>query len=188
MIGLYLRLAARTVPRAGVYVFISVAGLALGIGAALLIALYVDDELGYDRWLPNYDRIYLISVRSPDGSMTDGGPSDVGRWVADEFPQFEAVTRIAPGGGLVKHDGREVSESIAWADPNVFRVLELPVVAGALDGALDEPNTIVLTRRLAETYFGRPNPLGETLVVDDVSLTVTAVIEDLPTNTSLALD
>jgi putative ABC transport system permease protein len=188
MLGHYLRLAARTVPHAGPYVLISVAGLALGIGAALLIAIYVDDELGYDRWLPNHDRIYLISVRSPDGSMTDGGPSDVGRWVADEFPQFEAVTRLAPGGGPVKHDGREVEESIAWADPNVFRVLELAVVAGTLEGALDEPNTLVLTRRLADKYFGRPNPLGETLVVDEVSFIVTAVIEDLPTNTSLELD
>jgi putative ABC transport system permease protein len=189
MIGHYLRLAVRTVPRAGPFVLISVVGLAIGLGAALLIALYVQDELSYERWLLDSDRIYLVSVRSPDGSMTDRGPTDIGLWVASDFPQFESVTRLSLGGGFFSRDAHEFTETITWADSNVFDVLRFPVVAGKLEGALDNPDTLVLTRRLAEKYFGRPDPIGETLVLDDRhAMTVTAVIENLPSNTHLDVD
>ena len=189
MIGHYLHVAARTIPRAGPFVFISIAGLAIGLGAALLIGLYVQDELSYERWLPDSDRVYLISVRSPDGSMTAASPSDVGRWVAADFPQFEAVTRLGRTSGFFKRDEHEFTEEIVWADPNVFDVLRFPVIAGTLAGALDEPDTLVLTRRLAEKYFGRPDPLGETLVLDgEHAVKVTAVIEDLPSNTHWRID
>jgi putative ABC transport system permease protein len=189
MIGHYLRLAIRNIPRAGPFVLISVVGLGIGLGAALLIGLYVQDELSYERWLPDSDRIYMVSVRSPDGSMTDRGPVDIGHWVASDFPQFEAVTRLVLGGGFFTRDDHEFTETITWADSNVFDVLRFPVVAGRLEGALDNPDTLVLTRRLAEKYFGRPDPIGETLVLDDAHpMTVTAVIEDLPSNTHLYID
>ncbi len=189
MIGHYLHLAARGVPRAGPFVLISIVGLAIGLGAALLIGLYVHDELSYERWLPNSERIYLISVRWPDGSMNDSSPSDVGRWVASDYPQFEAVTRLQPNGGFFKRDEHVFNESIVWADANVFKVLRFPVVAGKLEGALDEPNTLVLTRRLAEKYFGRPDPIGETLLFNgERPMKITAVIENLPSNTHLFVD
>ena len=184
MIGHYLRLAARNVPRAGPFVLISIVGLAIGLGAALLIGLYVHDELSYEHWLPDSDRIYLISVRSPDGSMTDRSPSDVGRWIDADYPQFEVVTRLQPNGGYFKREEHAFSENIVWADANVFDVLRFPVVAGKLEGALDEPNTLVLTRRLAEKYFGRPDPIGETLLFNgERPMKITAVIENLPSNT-----
>jgi len=189
MIGHYLHLAVRNVPRAGPFVLISIVGLAIGLGAALLIGLYVNDELSYEHWLPNSDRVYLISVRSPDGSMTDRSPSDVGRWVAADYPQFEVVTRLQPNGGYFKREERAFSENIVWADANVFDVLRFPVVAGKLEGALVEPNTLVLTRRLAEKYFGRPDPIGETLLFNgERPMKVTAVIENLPSNTHLFID
>jgi putative ABC transport system permease protein len=189
MIGHYLLLATRSIPRAGPFVFISIVGLAIGLGAALLIGLYVHDELSYERWLPNSDRVYLISVRSPDGGMTDRGPSDIGRWIAADYPQFEAVTRLQPNGGFFKRDEHVFSEDIVWADPNVFDVLRFPVIAGTLEGALDQPNTLVLTRRLAEKYFGRPDAVGETLLFNgERPMKVTAVIENLPSNTHLSLD
>jgi len=189
MIGHHLHLAARSIPRAGPFVFISIVGLAIGLGAALLIGLYVYDELSYERWLPNSDRVYLISVRSPDGSMTDRGPSDVGRWVAADYPQFEAVTRLQPNGGFFKRDEHVFSENIVWADANVFDVLRFPVIAGTLAGALDQPNTLVVTRRIAEKYFGRADVVGETLLFNgERAMKVTAVIENLPSNTHLFVD
>jgi putative ABC transport system permease protein len=186
MIGNYLYLAARSLPRAGPFVFLSIAGLAIGLGAALLIGLYVQDELSYERWLPDSERVYLISVRSPDGSMTQGSPSDVGHWVAADFPQFEAVTRIGRVGTFFKRDEHEFTEQVAWADANVFDVLRFPAVAGTLAGSLAEPDSLVLTRRIAEKYFGRPDPLGETLLLEGTRpMKVTAVIEDLPSSSTL---
>ena len=189
MIGHYLLLAARNLPRAGPFVAVSIVGLAIGLGAALLIALYVHDELGYERWLPDSDRVHLISVRSPAGGMTDGSPSNVGQWIASDYPQFEVVTRLTPSGGFFKRDEHEFSEQVFWADPNFFDVFQFPVVAGTLKGALDKPDTLVLTRRHAEKYFGRSDPLGQTMVLDGKhAMTVTAVIEDLPSNTHFAMD
>jgi putative ABC transport system permease protein len=189
MIGHHLLIAARNVPRAGPFVAVSIVGLAIGLGAALLIALYVHDELGYERWLPESDRVHLISVRSPAGGMTDASPSNVGQWIASDFPQFEIVTRLTASSGFFKRDEHEFSELVYWADPNFFEVFQFPVVAGTLNGALDEPDTLVLTRRHAEKYFGRSDPLGQTLVLDGShAMTVTAVIEDLPSNTHLTMD
>lgn len=186
MIGHYLHLAARNVPRAGPFVLISIVGLAIGLGAALLIGLYVHDELSYEHWLPDSERIYLISVRSPDGSMNDSSPSDVGNWIKADFPQFEEVTRLTRGNTFFKRDEHEFSEVITWADSNVFDVLRFPVVAGTLKGALDEPETLVITRRFAEKYFGRPDPIGETLLLEGKRpMKVTAVIENLPSSTTL---
>ncbi len=189
MIGRHLLVTLRGLRRARAYSLISVVGLAIGIGAALLIALYVNDELAYERWLPDSDRVYLISVRSPDGGMTDWGPSDVRDWVVGEFPQFAAVTRLFASDGFFTRDGHQVSANIVWADPNVSDVLRFPVIAGSLIGALDKPDTLVLTRRAAGRFFGRPDPLGETLVLDNKhTLTVTAVIEDLPSNTDFPIE
>ncbi len=189
MIGNYLLLAARNLPRAGPFVAVSIVGLAIGLGAALLIALYVHDELGYERWLSDSDRVHLISVRSPAGGMTDGSPSNVAQWIASEYPQFEAVTRLTPSGGFFKRDEHEFSEQVFWADANFFDVFQFPVVAGTLKGALDKPDTLVLARRHAEKYFGRADPLGQTMVLDGKhAMTVTAVIEDLPSNTHFAMD
>ncbi len=189
MIGHYLHLAARSVPRAGPFVLISIVGLAIGLGAALLIGLYVHDELSYERWLPGSDRVYLISVRYPDGRMTDGSPSDLGHWITSDFPQFEAVTRLWRQQSFFKRDERDFSETFMWADSSVFDVLHFPVVAGTLEGALDEPETLVLTRRLAEKYFSRPDPIGETLLFEGKRpMKVTAVIENPPSNTNLTID
>ena len=189
MIGRYLLLAARTVPRAGPFVSISIVGLAIGLGAALLIALYVHDELGYDGWLPNSERIHLISVRSPAGGMTDYGPSDVRGWLTSEFPQLEVVTRLTQSAGFIKRDEHEFNEQVYWADPNFFDVFPFPLVAGSLEGALAQPDTVVISRRHAQKYFGRPDPLGETLLLNGTQpMAVTAVIEDLPSNTHFAID
>lgn len=187
MLGHYLTLAVRNVSRAGLYVFVSIAGLALGLGAALLIGIYVHDELGYDKWLPNSERIYQISVRSPAGGMTDSGPSDIGKWVAADFPEFEVVTRLFPESAVFRKNDFVANEWITWADANVFDVFQLPVVAGTLNGALERPDTLVLTRETAERFFGRADAIGETLTVGDHLMTVTAIIENLPSNTHLSL-
>jgi putative ABC transport system permease protein len=99
------------------------------------------------------------------------------------------IVLLLADGGFFKVDEHEFNEQIFWVDPNFFEVFRFPVVAGNLRGALDNPDTLVLTRRQAEKYFGRPDPLGETLVLDGKhAMTVTAVIEDLPSNTHFEMD
>jgi putative ABC transport system permease protein len=188
MIRNYLKLTLRHVMRAKLYAGISVSGLAIGFAAAVLIGLYVHDELTYERWLPNSERIYRVSPSTDAVGETGAGPSDVGLWLANDYPrEIEAVTRLFRARGFFKRGDVELGEQIVWADANVFDVFRFPVVRGALDGALDRPDGLVLTHTTAHKYFGDEDPIGATLLYNGREpLVVTAVIEDLPSNTHLS--
>jgi len=190
MLRHYVSLAFRHVARNKLYALISVTGLAVGLGAATLIALYIHDELSYERWLPNSDRIYRVSPTSDVTGEAAGGPSDIGPWLANDYPEeVEAVTRLFPGGGFFKRGDVELRDQILWADANVFEVFRYPVVRGGLASALDRPDGLVLTRSAARRYFGDGDPLGQTLLFNGREpMVVNAVIEDLPSNTHLAFN
>jgi putative ABC transport system permease protein len=97
MLRHYFSLAIRHVARTKLYALISVTGLAIGFGAATLVGLYVYDELTYERWLPNSDRIYRVSASTPTIGESCCGTSDIGLWLANDYPeQLEAVTRLFP--------------------------------------------------------------------------------------------
>jgi putative ABC transport system permease protein len=188
MLGHYLWTALRYVGRTKLYAVISVVGLAMGFAATTLIGLYVHDELTYEHWLPNSDRIFRVSPSTQISGETAGGPSDIGLWLANDYPQIEAVTRLFRSSGFFKRGDRELSEQIVWADANVFQVFRYPVSSGTLEGALERPDSVVLTRTTAKKYFGDQDPLGETLLyAGREPMIVTAVIEDLPSNTHLAI-
>jgi putative ABC transport system permease protein len=190
MLRHYLSLTARHVARNKLYAPISITGLAIGFGAATLIGLYIHDELSYERWLPDSDRIYRVSPSSDVTGEAAGGPSDIGLWLANDYPeQIETTTRLFRGGGFFKRGDLELREQITWADANVFDVFQYPVIRGTLDGALERPDGLVLTRRTAQRYFGDSDPLGQTLLYNGREpLVVNAVIEDLPSNTHLAIN
>ncbi len=191
MLRHYVALALRNVARAKLYAAISVVGLAVGFGAATLIGLYVHDEVTYDRWLPNHDRIFQVSASASTGAPSGVGPSDLGKWLESDYPQLEHVTRLFRDyqAFFVPSDRTDfkANEPIVWVDANVFGVFRFPVVAGSLDGALDKPDSLVLSRRTAEKYFGKAeSAVGKTLLWNGQQpMVVTAVIAPLPSNTHL---
>ncbi len=194
----YLAAALRNLVRNRVYASINIAGLALGFTAALLIALFVRDELSYDRFFPDYQHIYLVgSETSLPGRATetpDVTPGDLAPLLKADFPEVGAITRLGPEDVLVRQGASETVEDIVWADPSIFEVFKFPVVAGSLDSALVDAGGIVITRSIARKYFGRDDPLGQVLTFTMISsggtsmndaFKVTAVIADLPSNTNL---
>jgi putative ABC transport system permease protein len=188
----YLATALRNLVRNKLYAAINIIGLAVGLAAALLIALFVRDELSYDQWIPGHERVYAVhsTVVSPNNSFHNArAPGMTAGLLAQDFSQIKAVTRFAPGGfSGIRHGDLEFREVITWADPNLFEVLALLAVAGNLATALQEPNDVVLTRSMARKYFGSDNPVGQTLEADrKMVMRVTAVLEDLPSNTPLNL-
>ena len=189
MLGHYLALAVRNIARTKLYAAISAVGLAIGFGAATLIGLYVHDELTYDRWLPNHERIYQVSAALSTGVPTGVGPSDLGQWLASDYPQFEHVTRLFRDLAFFVPSDRpdfKANEIVVWADASVFDVFRFPVVSGSLDGALDQPDSVVLTRTIARKFFGDTDAVGKTLLWrGEQPMTVTAVIEDLPSSSHL---
>jgi putative ABC transport system permease protein len=190
MLRHYLSLALRHIACNRLYALISVMGLAIGFGAATLIGLYLHDELTYELWLPNSERIYRVGPSTETSGEAAGGPSDIGLWLANDYPeQLEVVTRLfRGGGGFFERNETELREPIVWADANVFKVFQFTVLSGRLDGALDRPDGLVLTRDAAQRHFGDDDPIGQTLLYNGREpMVVNAVIENLPSNTHLAV-
>ncbi|HEY2356667.1 MAG TPA: ABC transporter permease [Phenylobacterium sp.] len=191
----YLAAALRNLARNRLYAGITIAGLAVGFAAAMLIALFVRDEYSYDKFIPGHERIFRLSeVVTPTGGKPSDSPYTPTRLAAAlrlEFPQMDTVARAAVQGFPPEVRHGEVSaaeQGVEWADPEFFRIMPMPTVAGDLAHALDAPDAVVINRTTARKYFGRDAPIGETLLVDKRPLRVTAVIEDLPSNTEVIGD
>ena len=194
MIRSYVTAALRNLTRNGLYNLIIISGLAVAMSAALLIAMFVHGELSYDE-LPLYERTYLLrTVLSRSGlesEIWDHSPSNFAAAMKLDFPQIEKIARLVPQNSQVgiRKGQIESNEQIAWADPDIFDVLRVPTIAGDPRTALQNPNTVVITRKIALKYFGRENPVGDTLEFDRQQvLTVTGVLADRPPNSQLQFD
>lgn len=209
----YLAAALRNLARNRFYAAINICGLAVGFCAALLIVLYVRSEYSHDRFFPGYSDVYLLTAHRDTvapGMWQDPQdatlPDEAAKLVA-KFPQMQAVARVMPAGNppRIRRGQVEANEtSFVWADPSFFRVIPLSVLAGDLQTALAAPDSVVLTRTAARKYFGRDEPLGEMLEVNPAlgpdatrvsptfgephPMRVTAIIEDLPSNSYLKGD
>jgi putative ABC transport system permease protein len=190
----YLVAAFRNFARNEVYAGLTVAGLAIGFAAAILIALYVRDELSWDRFLPDYGNIYQLTTTARVATAPPAEIAETEVWVAPLLvEQFSGIQVTRLQGTLfppvVRHGDVHVAErTFEWADPSFFRVFQVPVVAGDPSRALDAPDGVVMTQAMARKYFGRDAPIGETLLVDGHAMRVGAVIADPPSNTNLVGD
>jgi putative ABC transport system permease protein len=210
MLRSYLAAALRNLVRNRLYAAINIAGLAVGVCAALLIMLFVRDEYSYDRFFPGYRDVYLLT-ETKDGidrrlltERWDFSFPDLAAKLSVEFPQISAVARImtADDPPHIRHGQVEADETgFLWVDPSFFRVAPMKSLAGDLQTALATPDSVVLTRTAARKYFGRDRPLGELLEVNPAlgsdaakvsiafstphPMRVTAIIDDLPSNSYL---
>jgi putative ABC transport system permease protein len=186
----YLTTAWRSAGRDRLHTIINVLGLSIGLGAAILIALYIRHELSYDNFLTGNDRVYRVTTQLTDPGRRmvwypDAPQHTVASLVA-EFPEIDSAARLTSDRAGVRHGQVEASEGIYWADPGLLTVLGLKTIAGDAATALDTPDSVVLTRSMARKYFGTDAPLGATLELNrKTPMRVTAVIEDLPSNTHL---
>jgi putative ABC transport system permease protein len=193
MLQNYAAAALRNLARNPLYSLANLIGLAVGIAAAALIALYVRDEFNYEAFIPDYRNIYLVETTAtpPEGHApleALPGQTIVASWLRLDVPAVAHVARIMPALLSFRRGEVEAMETLLWADPDLFSILKLPVFAGNLQDALARPDGLVLTRSTARKYFGRDDPVGETLeLARQQRMTVTAVIEDLPSNTHLSV-
>jgi putative ABC transport system permease protein len=167
-----------------------VAGLTLAYCSAIVIGLYVRDELTYDRFLGRPDRVYLVSASyGPAGQpiiWSDRTPAGVARWVRTDLPEVDQVARFDTVEWPMRSARRHARERFYWADANIFKVLKLPVLYGDLNTALEKPGSVVMTRRMAIAYFGRADAVGQFVTTQyGHRMTVTAVLKDFPANTHL---
>ncbi|MDP4248701.1 MAG: ABC transporter permease [Bacteroidota bacterium] len=192
MFSTNLRFAYRNLKRQKIYSFINIAGLAVSLTACWLIALYVSDELSFDRFNKNADRI----VRVVQHARWDGGSMNIALTSApfapalkQSFPEIEEAVRIDPeGGGVIQHGSSNLKVGdIIVADPSLFHVFTYDFLQGNAESALADPQAIVITEALARTLFGSADAAMHQLVVfpGSPSFHVTAVIRDIPENAHL---
>ena len=193
MLTNYLKIAYRSLLKNKLFSAINVFGLALGMACALLIGLWVMDEMSYDRFLPNVKSLYFVRFNSTyNGKVYTNfvTPGPLQEAIAKDIPEVAAVTKtnwvtevlVKVGETATKEEGR-------YATADFFKVFELPVVAGNPSAALAQPNQIVITRKLAEKFFPNGEALNQTLQLNnDKFFTVGAVIENNPTNATVQFD
>lgn len=194
----YLKIAFRSLWKNKGYSAINIFGLAIGLATCLLITLYVIDELGYDRFNTNADRIYRINsdIRFGGGDLHFTQTSDMmGQVLKKDYPDVEAYTRIYANEGpkLIKKGSGFINEKdVAYVDSTFFDVFTLPAIEGDTKTALNEPNTVVITESTAKKYFSTANVMGKTVEVQNDGATrpykITAVIKDMPRNSHFNLD
>jgi putative ABC transport system permease protein len=185
--------AVRSLRRNKVHAGLTIAGLAAAFAVAVVVGLFVEDQLSYDGAIPSAEAIYSLSTtftqagRAP--MAVDTSPADLARALALDIPGIGEVARLNPDMVSLHHGAVEANEKVYWADPDIFRVLPLPAASGELGPALAQPGTVVLTRSMARKYFGRDDPVGETLeLFRHIPVTVTAILQDLPAETNLAAE
>ncbi|HYE59053.1 MAG TPA: ABC transporter permease, partial [Rhodothermales bacterium] len=195
MLQNYLVVALRNLRRQPGYALINGVGLAVGVAACLLILLYLRNEVSYDRHHEKADRIFRLTSVSPtsDRHWAAIGPP-VGPAVQAAIPEVEAVTRIFPlGDELVLRTEQQAFEAPGgvFADASLFRVFTMPLQRGNPATALTRPYTAVLSASMTRRFFGDADPVGRRLVLtdwNDMEVTVTGVMADLPATTHLPFD
>ena len=163
---------------------ISVAGLAFGLAGALMLALVARDAFGFNSFVPDHERTYLgLSILSWPGMapvVNDTNNSRVAGLIRANLPDVEAVGRLHEAKVVLRRNGETTHTNVYWADPEIFDVLRLRVIAGRPKAALSSADGLVMTESEAIRLFGRANALGSVIEVDGTPMVLRAVVADLP--------
>lgn len=175
------------------YSFLNILGLTLGITSAIFLIIYVSDEVSYDRYHEKADRIYRVSstIKEPDDNFTwIIAQLPFGPQVAHDYPEVQAVVRfINMPRALYKFEDKEFNEeNFYYVDSTMFDMFTYKVLKGEVKSALLAPKKIILTEKIANKYFGKSDPIGKTLTTGTDTYEVTAVIQDVPTNSHFRFD
>lgn len=197
MLRHYAVTAWRHIKRQKIYSIINIAGLALGITFFILIMLYIQFELSFDRHNPNAPRIYRVAKVLPAGH-THGGKTEMVNTTPSlapalmaEFPEVEYAARFCRRRNvLLTHDKNHFLEGeVFFADPQVFDIFSLSLAAGNPRTALADPYSVILSQKTAAKYFGSENPVGKILRYgDSLELRVTGVLKNMPRNSHFIMD
>jgi len=189
MIKNYLLTALRSFMRYKGYSMINIAGLAIGMACSILIMVWVAHELSYDRFNEKSERLYrLVQTQyySSGPLTTTCMPGPIGDDMVELYPEIEdAFMFYFLPGVVVNYGENNFNENIRMADPGLFRMFDFEFISGDIETALDEIYSIVITKEMAEKYFPDEDPMGKMLLLnDEYSFKVTAVINDIPVNSS----
>ncbi len=196
----YLKIALRNISRNKVSSFINIAGLAIGITCVLFILFYVQDELGYDKFIKQSDRIYQVNIEANMGGQEYTSPTTpppAGAALVNTFPEIETYTRFFPAGDqVVRYEENKQAENyftekaVFGVDSNFLQVFDYKLLQGNAATCLLQPNAIVITEQVAKKYFGNDNAVGKTLLFGDdrKPFLVSGVLKNIPSQSTIQFE
>ncbi len=191
----YLKIAFRNLIRNKATSLINIAGLAIGITCCMLILLWVRDELSYDRFHENANKIYRVTQHDYN-SNGDYFPVAVTPWplaaaLKNDYPEVieSARLRILKGKLINYKDKKIFEDDFVAIDPSFLKIFSFPLVIGDISTALTEPNTVLITEETAEKYFGNDDPMGKSITINNrVDFKVTGILKNVPHNSHIRFD
>ena len=188
----YFKTAFRNLRKHKLYSAINIFGLTVGLAACLLIGVYINHELSYDKFNANADRIVRATMEyknSETVNKTATTGTKPGPQFKRTFPSIQEYARTFITHRVIKNGDKVFDEpDVLYADQPFFKMFSFPIIEGNVATALDAPDKIVVTKSMAKKYFGNDDPINKTLSIGDKDFRVSAVCEDVPQNSQIKFD
>ncbi|WP_199117538.1 ABC transporter permease [Pedobacter sp. ASV28] len=190
MFKLNLKIAFRNLWKNKGFSLINIGGLAIGIASCMILLLYVAYEFGYDKQFKNYNTTYVAYTNMKANGKTFSWawtPGLLAPELKDKYANVANAARLSyPFEQMISHNEQKLKDRAIFADPSFLKILDYKFLKGNSNGLLQNINTVILTKTLAKNLFHDENPIGKTVKLDhSEALTVEAVIDDLPENSSI---
>lgn len=193
MLSNYFKIALRLISRQKAFALINIFGLTTGLAGFILVMLYLNYELSFDKHHEKIERIHLV-VRDSylDNNVYNFTPTPFPfrDAIVSEFPEIEKATRLDEWTRLmVRNEDKVFEEGVTMADKDIFEIFTFNLLEGNIESALPSISSIAISKRIAEKYFGGGQALGKTLQVNGkFDFTVTAVYDNFPPTSSMRFD
>lgn len=191
----HLIIAIRNILKQKAFSLINISGLAVGMACCLLIVLWIQDELSFDRFHEQGDRIYRVTDESTErnGRHTAHTPAPYAQALLREFPEITAAVRFDdPQSEFITYENKQFwVKGFSYADPEILEVFSFPLLRGNAETALKDTRSIVISEEMARKFFGDADPLGRTLKVGSEYTTdyhITGIMKNIPANSQLQFD
>ncbi|MEO5592811.1 MAG: ABC transporter permease [Chitinophagaceae bacterium] len=188
MLKNYFKIAFRNLWKRKGYSFINILGLTIGMASAILILLWIQNELSFDRFYKKSDRLYTMYNRDKfNGEMWawNSTPKIMATTIKHDYPEVEDAVRYNNVTFLTTVGEKKFNVRGAFADSGFLNMFDFPLITGNVKQSLAGNYNIVLTEKMAKKLFGNEDAMGKTVLIDsNANFTVSAVLKDLPNNTS----
>ncbi|MFC1492601.1 ABC transporter permease [candidate division KSB1 bacterium] len=187
----YFKIAFRNIQRRKIYSIINIFGLSLGLTCSILILLWVQDELGFDKYHENYDSIYRVAFVEQLATTVDRGystPAPMGPALVEEVPEISNTTRYYERNVAVSTDDSdsEFSDNAGFADASFLEIFTMDFITGDPASCLSDDNSAIITESMADRLFDDSDPIGKSIIINDrISLKISGIIKDIPENSFL---
>jgi putative ABC transport system permease protein len=193
MIKNYFKISWRNLVKNKTTSLINIGGLSIGLAVAIIIMFWVSDEYSYNRFHTNLPNIYSIMQNERQGGViytTQSVPGPMASALRSEIPEIKYAARVSyPGQQLMNTGDKSIYENGIYAEPDYFKIMSFPALAGNPEAVLREPGGVVITERTAKKLFGTEDPMGKLITHNNIhGLKVGAVIKDVPINSSFKFD